>query len=252
MTSNSKVIDKVPSPDQNAAGLVNCAPDPLRYDGHVIDPDEVAGIVVRMIPTGARVLDVGCGTGSLSQIVADVCHSEVVGIEPEAARAERAMSRGVKVHSGVLTAAVIRDLGTFDAVLLTDVLEHLPNPQAMLLLSREALKPRGAVIVSVPNVAHWSVRSYLLRGKFQYQPYGIMDATHLRWFTAASVRSLLASSGYKVVEYQATAGLGLLDNVCRAPLCWLPTNFRGRFLRSACKHWPTLFGAQHVLKAEIL
>jgi methionine biosynthesis protein MetW len=251
LSGKPKIIEQGASPDQNAAGLLQAIPDPLRYDGHVLDPDEVGGIVAGMVPQGSRILDVGCGTGSLAQILSNTCHAEVVGVEPETARAEVAIGRGLEVHVGWLNEELIHRMGSFDLVLLTDVLEHLPNPQAMLLLSREALRPGGALIVSVPNVAHWSVRSYLLRGRFEYQPFGIMDATHLRWFTAASLRSLLFASGFNVVRYRAAAGLDLLDNKYRAPLCWLPTDWRKRFLRVACKRWPTLFGCQHVVKAEM-
>lgn len=252
MIPGSRVISQAASPDENAAGLIQETPDPLRYDGQVLDPDEVSGIVTGMIPTGARVLEVGCGTGSLSKIVADTCGAEVVGVEPDAARAQRAAGRGLKVHVGFLTRELIHEIGSFDVVLFADVLEHLPNPHAMLLLSREALRAGGAVVISVPNVAHWSVRVDILLGRFRYQPLGIMDATHLRWFTAASLRSLMASSGFRVTEYRATAGYGLPDNVGRRPLTWLPANLRTRFLRFASRHWPTLFGSQHVLKAEML
>jgi methionine biosynthesis protein MetW len=241
----------VASPDRNSAGLIQGVLDPLRYDGHALDPDEVGGIVAGMIPQGARVLDVGCGTGSLSRILGEARNARVVGVEPDPERAQLAAERGVEVHVGFLDDDLIREIGPFDLVLLTDVLEHLPNPQEMLLLSRKALEPQGGVIVSVPNVAHWSVRSYLLRGRFEYQPLGIMDATHLRWFTAASLRSLLASSGFNVIEYRAAAGLDLRDNANRAPLCWFSNGNRKRFLRVASKRWPTLFGAQHVVKAEM-
>jgi methionine biosynthesis protein MetW len=240
------------SPDQNASGLVREPVDPLRYDWRLnTDPDEVAGIVAKMIPAGSRLLDIGCGTGSLSRLLADECGAEVVGVEPDVERAAKASSRGVKVLRGYLSAQMIRDAGTFDVALMADVLEHLPSPQEILLLAREALKPRGSVIVSVPNVAHWSVRLCLARGKFEYQPWGIMDATHLRWFTAESARALLASAGLTVVEYRATAGVDLLENYGRVPLRWLSARQRARFLHTACRRWPTLFGAQHVLKAEM-
>ena len=194
----------------------------------------------------------GCGTGVLTRILADKCRAEFVGIEPDPVRAARAIARDLEVRVGYLTQKLIREIGSFDVVLFADVLEHLPNPQSMLLLSRGALKRRGAVIVSVPNVAHWSVRLCLLRGRFQQQEWGIMDATHLRWFTADSIRSLIGSSGFKATEYRATAGQGLPDNDGRAPLRWLPANYRTHFLRVAARHWPTLFGAQHVIKAEMV
>jgi methionine biosynthesis protein MetW len=250
MTMKSKVIEQTVSLDEAAAGLVEGPLDPLRYDGQVLDRDEVSGIVTRMIPSGARVLEVGCGTGSLSKIVTDTCHAEVVGIEPDSTRAERARARGLQVYVTFLTPELIHEIGLFDVVLLADVIEHVPNPQAMLLLSRQALKPGGAVIVSVPNVAHWSVRVDLLRGRFRYQQFGIMDATHLRWFTVASIKSLIVSSGFKVAEYRATAGLALPDNVHRRPWRWLAPRWRVRLVRLACRRWPMLFGCQHVLKAE--
>jgi methionine biosynthesis protein MetW len=248
-----KLTYQASSPDEAAAGLIQGTLNPFRYEGHTLDPDEVAGIVVSMVPTGAKVLDVGCGSGEVAAILRDICRAHVVGIEPDPERAERSRERGLQVHMGYLNQKLIREVGLFDIVLFADVLEHLANPQPMLLLCREALQPGGAVIVSVPNVAHWSVRANLFfRGKFKYEPSGIMDATHLRWFTEASIKSLVAASGFKVAEYRATANAGLIDNACRRPLSWLPVGFRARFLRLASRCWPTLFGAQHVLKAEML
>jgi methionine biosynthesis protein MetW len=252
VSSKPKPAELACSPDENAAGLAQCATNPSRYSGErKLDPDEVPGIVARMIPVGSRVLDVGCGAGVLARVLADECHAHFVGVEPDSFRAEEAAERGLEVHFGYLTAELIRDLGSFDIVLFADVLEHLPNPQSVLLLAREALKPRGSLIVSVPNVAHWSVRLSLVRGKFEYWSFGIMDATHLRWFTADGIRSLLTSAGFKTLEYRATAGQGLPDNDGRAPLRWLSAKQRERFLRVWCKRWPTLFGAQHVLKARV-
>lgn len=251
MSLEPRVAGGAPSPDDNAGGFVAGTPDPFRYDGHISDPDEVAGIVVSMVPSGARVLDVGCGAGSLDLILAERCRAEVVGIEPDSKRADLARSRGVEVHTGYLTRQIVSEIGRFDVVLLTDVIEHLPNPQGMLLLAREALRPDGAVVVSVPNVAHWSVRLCLLRGRFQYLEWGIMDATHLRWFTADSIKSLLACSGFEVVQYRATAGIWIHDNYGRAPLRWLSPKQRERFLRIGCRRWPTLFGTQHVVKARL-
>lgn len=240
-------------PDDCAAGLLSDVPNPLRYDDHVLDPDEVTGIVAGLIAKGERVLDVGCGTGSVTKILADTCETEVIGIEPDPARAARAISRGLKVHVGRLSPEMVETIGSFDIVLFADVLEHLANPQAMLLAARDVLRPRGSIIVSIPNVAHWSVRAELMmRGRFQYQPAGIMDATHLRWFSRESAKALIASAGFVVTAYRASAGTTLLDNNMRRPLRWMPAKSRAVFLRFASKRWPTLFGCQHVLKAEML
>jgi methionine biosynthesis protein MetW len=216
----------------------------------VFDQDEVTGIAARLIPAGARVLDVGCGTGSLTRLLADNCTASFVGVEPDALRAAKAASLGLEIYTGYLTPELIRQIGQFDVVLFADVLEHLSNPYSELLRARDALRPGGSVILSVPNVAHWSVRTDLLRGRFRYQPSGIMDATHLRWFTANGIRGLVTSAGFRVIYYGAAAGTGLEENVSRWPLSWLPRKVQGEFLRKASRHWPTLFGCQHVLKAE--
>lgn len=240
------------SPDENAAGFVPRL-RPVRYDGNgVLLAYEATGIVVSMIPSGARVLDVGCATGSFTQLIAKNCQADIVGIEPDPGRAALAISRGLNVHLGILEPALISETGLFDIVLFADVLEHLPNPQATLLLARHALKPGGSVIISVPNVAHWSVRLEVLQGRFRYQECGIMDATHLRWFTRASATSLLESAGFRPTEHRVSLGTGLPDNTKRQPLSWLSEKNRFRLLRRGAKHWPTLFGAQHVIKAEMV
>jgi methionine biosynthesis protein MetW len=252
MGARPEAVEQNASPDEVAAGLVHGVLNPLRYDGHVLDTDEVSGIVTRMIPKGARVLEVGCGTGSLSRIVADTCSAEVVGIEPDLERAGRARMRGLEVHAGYLSSELIHKIGLFDVVLLADVLEHLSSPQTMLLMSRKTLRAGGAAIVSVPNVAHWSVRADILRGRFQYQPSGIMDVTHLRWFTLNTLLELIASSGFEVTTYRATAGLSLSESMYRRPLLWLPISYRMRLVRFGCRHLPSVFGCQHVLKARVV
>src|SRR5262245_42234591 len=77
----------------------------------------------------------------------------------------------------------LREHGRFDTIVLADVIEHLPDPAEMVSLLKQGLVPDGSIVASVPNVAHWFVRIDLLRGSFNYQEMGIMDATHLRWFT---------------------------------------------------------------------
>jgi methionine biosynthesis protein MetW len=240
------------SPDSHAAGFLDASVDPYRYDGHTADPDEVAGVIASMIPAGSRVLDVGCGTGSVTRIVRELCKAEIVGVEPDGDRARRATERGIDVHVGFLTPELIGRLGRFDFVVFADVLEHLADPLQMLELAKAALGKDGHVVASVPNIAHWSVRLDLLRGKFDYRSCGIMDATHLRWFTQKTARGLFTAAGYDVVGYRATAGLTLSDNVDRRPWRWIPAATRERMLRWASRRHPALFGCQHVIKARVI
>ena len=252
MSSAPKPVAYISSPDENAAGLTSKPVNSGRYDDRLLEPDEATSIIVNMIAKRARVLDVGCAAGAISQLIVENCCAEVVGVEPDPDRAALAASRGLNVRLGTLEPSLISEIGAFDIVLFSDVLEHLPNPQAVLLLARDALRPGGSVVVSVPNVAHWSVRLEILQGRFRYQECGIMDATHLKWFTRASATSLLESAGFRVTAYKVSLGAGLPDNTRRRPMSWLSDNHRLALLQWGCRHWPTLFGAQHIFKAEML
>jgi methionine biosynthesis protein MetW len=237
------------SPDRNASGFTFSKIDPRRYDGHTEDPFEVAGMVAAMIPHGARVLDVGCGTGSVTKIVAAICGADIVGVEPDRVRADIARQRGIDVRQGVLTSELLSELGAFDVILFADVLEHLSNPQEMLMSVRGALRAQGMVVASVPNVAHWTVRLDLLRGRFDYQPCGIMDATHLRWFTAQTLRRLFDSACYEIVDIRQTAGVTLPDYLRRLPWSWMRPRLRGTLIHRLSRLFPNLFGCQHVVRA---
>jgi 2-polyprenyl-3-methyl-5-hydroxy-6-metoxy-1,4-benzoquinol methylase len=129
LSAQTKTIGQSSSPDENAAGLLKDALDPLRYAERILDPCVVSGIVVRMIPQGARILNVGCGTGALTEIVRDTLERlSLWRIEPDATRAAQAVAHGLNVRLGYLDRDMIREIGSFDVVLFADVLEQLPNP----------------------------------------------------------------------------------------------------------------------------
>jgi methionine biosynthesis protein MetW len=225
--------------------------NPLRYGGQSYDSHEAPGIIVDLVEPGARVLDVGCGTGSITALIASLKHAKVTGIEPDPSRAEVARLRGIEVITGEFEHAAAELSAEFDVIVFADVLEHLYDPLDALSTARQLLKPGGAVIVSVPNVAHWTVRRNLLLGRFDYQEVGIMDETHIRWFTRRTLHDLLEQGGFEWQVAHGSSGTWMPEYAHELPWKLLPAPIRKQGVRALAKAWPTLFGCQHVVKAQL-
>lgn len=237
------------SPDTHARGLLGSFPEAMRYERVSIDPDDVACKIAQFVPAGARVLDVGCGTGSVSQAIAELSGGRVVGVEPDGTRVAAARARGLDVHEGYLSTEYVRNHGPFDCVIFADVLEHLPSPAAVVELAKAGLVSGGAVLASVPNVAHWFVRQDLLRGNFDYQESGLMDATHLRWFTRRTVVEFFERLGLPVTAVDFTVGAWHPGYQSQVPWKWIRWRHRESVVRRLVRLWPTLFGCQIIVRA---
>ena len=151
------------------------------------------------------VLDVGCGIG-LNGAAAKRKGARVTGIEivPESAeRARRALDTVLPVDI-TSDASVERGLSgcTFDLVLFADVLEHVADPAAALRRLLPYVEDEGHVIVSLPNVAAWPVRLGLMAGSFEYEQSGILDDSHLRFFTRDSASRLVEEAGLEVLRVE--------------------------------------------------
>ena len=96
-----------------------------------------------------------------------------------------------------------------------DVLEHLINPELALRQIQQVLAPRGRVIICVPNIAHARIRLKLLSGKFEYESTGILDVTHLRFFTYKTARELIERAGYQILSYHPCVGGGIMTRWLR-------------------------------------
>ncbi len=159
--------------------------------------------LVRAMGRPRTVLDVGCGIGLNGQ-VAKTRGARVVGLEisPEAReQARRRLDEVLAVDLESPTALGPALSGRrFDVVLCGDVLEHTRDPAAVLRRLVELLEPDGRVLISLPNVAAWTVRAGLLAGRFDYSDSGILDRTHLRFFTEASARALVRDAGLEVLS----------------------------------------------------
>jgi 2-polyprenyl-3-methyl-5-hydroxy-6-metoxy-1,4-benzoquinol methylase/GT2 family glycosyltransferase len=158
-------------------------------------------------PTPRRILDLGCGRGRLAEILAERGH-QVVGVDVEA---PASVSSAIAPHlrfefvAGDLARGLPAELeGSFDVILLADVLEHLPDPRAVLVAARQRLAPGGRLLVSLPNAVHWSVRAQVAMGRFEYTNEGLLDRGHLRFFTRRSAAQMFEEVGLHVEEHRTT------------------------------------------------
>jgi SAM-dependent methyltransferase len=203
-------------------------------------------LLVEAVPPSARTLDVGCATGYLAAALA-ARGNAVVGVERDAGAAAVAARSGHLDHVATGDVeepecrAALRALAPFDALVCGDVLEHLRDPWDALAFLCTLLRPGGTAAISVPNIAHWTGRRALVRGRFPYAEHGLFDRTHLRFFTRAGARALAEGAGLRVrAERFAPAPLPLQ---ARVPAL-------RRLEAAAARAWPELFALQVVLVCE--
>jgi len=168
--------------------------------------------VVDLVGWNRRVLDVGCATGALGAVL-EKHDCQVVGVEVSERAAEVARERLTEVLVGdVATLGLVERFGeaSFDVVIFADVLEHLSDPGAVLRSVLPLLRPQGFVVISLPNIAHGAVRLALLGGSFRYTDVGLLDRTHLRFFTRESVDDLVRQAGLAITDLRRTTA-GLFD-----------------------------------------
>jgi 2-polyprenyl-3-methyl-5-hydroxy-6-metoxy-1,4-benzoquinol methylase len=171
----------------------------------VVDPEaenNTHAFALGMIGHNKRVLEVGCATGYFTKVLAER-GCKVVGLEIDPGAASLAEQWAERVVVGDVDNTELWDLvddESFDVVTFGDVLEHLRDPLAILRKAATKLKPEGFIVTSLPNVAHGDVRLALLRGSFEYRDIGLLDRTHIRFFTRQSVRELLGEAGLVVVD----------------------------------------------------
>ena len=213
------------------------------------DPHSSHSVMLRWLGDGRgrRLLDVGAADGLLSRELS-ARGWRVTAIEADAERA--------KAGAGTCETMLVADLdreapalhGLFDAIVYGDVLEHLRDPARVLAELSRRLAPGGQVVISVPNVAHLWMRLSLAAGRFEYADRGILDRTHLRFFTRRSLAALLDGAGLRLTRMTATP----------VPLYQvLPPRLHGRALAAlhgasaaAARVLPRLLGYQFVALAR--
>ncbi|MBI5870205.1 MAG: class I SAM-dependent methyltransferase [Actinobacteria bacterium] len=172
-----------------------------------IDSGDSLALIARKITRGSRVLELGAATGYFSRFLKEELGCTVDGIELDAVMAAEAAPFCGKLVVGDLGKERLLDhfkQGAYDFIICADVLEHLYSPEAVLeqlpalLASGGNDGQHGKVIVSIPNIGYAGVILDLIEGGFQYRDEGILDRTHIRFFTRGSFEGILSTVGYEV------------------------------------------------------
>ncbi|WP_027995448.1 methyltransferase domain-containing protein [Simplicispira psychrophila] len=166
-------------------------------------------VLAHLIPARARVLDLGCGSGALGQHLVQNKGCSVDGVtlnEAEAAHAHPYYSRIVVDNLETCDLLATFAGQRYDAIVCADVLEHLSRPERILAACRELLKPDGQLLISVPNAGYCGLIAELLQGEFCYREEGLLDRTHLRFFTRRSLTRFLGEQRWAIDS---------LDTICR-------------------------------------
>jgi len=200
-----------------------------------------------MLPKrSGRVLDCGCGAGDNARIL--ITQGWVVtGITISPEEHQLASAYCDRVFISDLNHGIPDSVGDgYDIVLMSHVLEHLATPQNLLHEVKKRIVPDGILAIAMPNVLFYPNRLKFMFGKFEYEASGIMDETHLRFYTFSTGGKLLVANGYKLVRAEADGAFPLwkVRN-------FIPPSFVSMLNRFAACHWPDLFGHQSLYLAQV-
>lgn len=160
---------------------------------------EVASLVPKDIRT---ILDIGCGEGAFLKLVKEQTGAETWGIELVIEVAEKAKIHIDKVFTGKVE-DVLNSLpdAYFDCITFNDVLEHLLEPTEVLKMIKPKLSEKGIIIASIPNIRYFSnLYDLLIKKDWEYKDSGILDSTHIRFFTKISMERMFENAGYELIN----------------------------------------------------
>ena len=190
----------------------------------------------------SKVLDLGCSSGLLAERLRGLGH-HVVGVDVNDIEGVR--ERTDRFIRADLNEGIPSEVGSgYDMVLLADVLEHVLSPGTLMSQARDVLSPTGTALICVPNMAHWYPRFRAAVGMFDYDQRGILDATHVRFFTRRSLVKLIERRGFAIQRVEPVGlpldALGIESNKAKT------LRLADRLLSNV---WPTMFGYQFIVEA---
>lgn len=204
--------------------------------------------IFERLPHQGHILEVGCHTGYFSRFLIDAGY-HVIAVETDQEAVKVAQKNGVSVIQANIENfdPAIFSQHKFDVILFMDVLEHLRYPEAVLKSVIPLLNKDGRILITGPNTVYWSVRRDVLRGRWNYTDSGLLDRTHLRFYTSSTWYNLFKENGFEVIRLESVDGIvPLAHYLGRLPLCKsLPSIIH----RAGMKLLPNLFTITFLIEA---
>lgn len=206
------------------------------FNPELLDPLNIDRQSVDLIPDGSKVLEIGCATGFMGEYLIKKRRCYVVGVESGVDEAKVAREKlNIVIEGDIEGTNVLRSInGKFDVVLASAIVEHLKDPWQDVSTWKRFLKKNGFLIITTSNIAHWSIRLKILQGSFDYEDYGILDNTHLRFFTIKTFKELIVNGGYEIKRFSIDPVGGGFPKISK-----ILSNF-----------FPNLFAYQMLIKAK--
>lgn len=160
--------------------------------------------LLTLIPSEVKTLvEIGCSSGALAREYKKInrhCHYIGVDIVPEYVKlAKRFCDTAIALDIETADSVFLREKLSSECWIFADSLEHLRDPWALLSKIRKIIPANGCIVACIPNAQHWSVQARLSIGDFRYQDMGLLDKTHLRWFTRATIVEMFENAGFQIV-----------------------------------------------------
>jgi O-antigen biosynthesis protein len=185
-----------------------------------LNDDTAPAKILRLVKPNCKVLEIGCASGIQSRILTEHLGCKVTGIEINAEAAQDARQYCEQVIVGDIEQISLEEHlqpHRYDVIIFADVLEHLKDPARVLEKIMPFLSDIGYLLISVPNIVHSSVIMEMINGKFDYHKYGLLDDTHIKFYTKKTLYCLLEKSGYVITNLDRVVGLDCNTQYCKTP-----------------------------------
>jgi len=195
--------------------------------------------IFEQVPAGSIVLEIGCGSGRLANILTIWKKCRVYCVDKDPIISSFAKGKCLEVlNIDIENTDLPYEKGVFDCIIIGNVLEHMIEPLQVLTRLKKYLKKDGLLIYSVPSIVNWHSRLTICLGKFEYEDGTVFERTHLRFFTLRSAKNLALDSGYHIILLDVTPSIYLYREKLNFLWYWM------------AKGWKNLFADEFIIIAK--